>query len=660
MKTPPSSLSPLAVFALFAALSLAWTWPLAAYLSSRIAHDPGDPVLNTWLLWWNAHAVPFTAEWWDPPIFFPMRGALALSEHLAGIGLFSTPVQWLGGSAVLAYNIALLLSYALSGLFAYLLVLRLTGSPLAGLCGGMAFAFAPYRAGQLAHLQVLTSQWLPLQLLGLHAYAGTGRRRWLVVFGAAWLIQGLSNGYYLLFTPVLIALWLAWFIDWRRCWRRGAAIIGVWIGCSLPMVPALLAYSAVHRSLGLTRTRGEIEVFSAHPWSFLNPPHLLAFWPPRAVPTEEDYLFPGVTAVALLLAAAAIGGWHLSRKGASHLFERTLLFYVLATVVIAVLTFGPGAPDAGGIAWLRPYRWLMLLPGFDSLRVPARFAMLSTLCLSVAGGIAFARLEPARRTSRVVFAAAVFSGLAIDGWMEPLPLIPPPGRVILPDLPRGAAVLELPPNEQLVSVTAMYRGVFHGRPLINGYSGHTPPHYAILSHALKRQDASGIVELARGRPLILIVDSRFDPAGIYRRLVESLPGIERRGASSAGTTYVLPAQPRERIAPGGTPLPATPESLPRAHVKLDLGALRVVRTIEFPLRWHYLDMGERLRVETSSDGHAWETVWDDWTAGTAVAGALEDQLTAPFRIPLPDVRARYLRIHPAPPWMIRELRILGP
>ena len=88
-----------AAFALgaFGALAVAWTWPLATHLSARVPHDLGDPLLNTWILWWNAHAVPFTARWWSPPILIPVRGALALSEHLAGLGLFSTPIQLLGG-----------------------------------------------------------------------------------------------------------------------------------------------------------------------------------------------------------------------------------------------------------------------------------------------------------------------------------------------------------------------------------------------------------------------------------------------------------------------------------------------------------------------------------------------------------------------------------
>ena len=127
-----------AAFALgaFGALAVAWTWPLTTHLSGRVPHDLGDPLLNTWILWWNAHAVPFTARWWSPPILIPVRGALALSEHLAGLGLFSTPVQLLGGSPLLAYNVCLLLSCALSGWFAYLLVMRLTDSTPAAIVAG--------------------------------------------------------------------------------------------------------------------------------------------------------------------------------------------------------------------------------------------------------------------------------------------------------------------------------------------------------------------------------------------------------------------------------------------------------------------------------------------------------------------------------------------
>jgi hypothetical protein len=648
-----------AVAASFAALALVWTWPLATQLASRIPHDPGDPILNTYLIWWNAATLPLGPGWWDPPFFYPMRGALALSEHLAGLAILSSPVQLLGGNAILAYNLSLLASYALSAWFTFLLVRRLTGSTPAAICAGLAYGFAPFRAGQLAHLQVLTSQWVPLQLFAMHAYLDDGRKRWLALTAAAWLLQALSNGYYLLFVPTLIVLWLAWFPDWRQAPRRGLALAGAWAAGSLPLVPVLMKYREVHGLLGLRRGEAEIAGFSATPSSFLNPPELLAFWPPRSVLLAEDFLFPGVTVVVILVAGIITWVARGKIRGAFRRRSR-FLFYMLAAVMMAAFTFGPGNPESGEWRWLRPYYWLSFLPGYASLRVPARFAMLFTLCSTVTAGIALARLLPARRPVHALVVGAVAAGFLIDGWMEPFPLIAPAGRLTAADVPPDAAVLELPPDETSVSVNAMYRAVFHGRPLINGYSGHVPPHYSILGHSLRRDDPTALLELARGRKLVLIVNALSDPAGDFRQIVESLPGVTRTSSGSAGTIYLLPAQPSERVAPSGSPLAFTSTFLPREHVILDLGETSTVRTLEFPLRWRYVELGRRFAVEASLDGKSWQMRWLDWTGGRAMAGALEDPRLIPFRIPLPDITARYLRIHPAPDWMIREMRVLGP
>ena len=37
-----------------------------------------------------------------------MTDALALTEHLAGLSPITTPIQWLGGSPLLAYNLVLI------------------------------------------------------------------------------------------------------------------------------------------------------------------------------------------------------------------------------------------------------------------------------------------------------------------------------------------------------------------------------------------------------------------------------------------------------------------------------------------------------------------------------------------------------------------------
>jgi hypothetical protein len=675
-------------FAACVALAVLWTWPLAAHLSSRIPHDSGDPLLNIWLLWWNARTVPFTASWWNPPIFHPMTGALALSEHLAGIGLISTPLQWLGASPLTGYNVAFILSFGLSGFCAALLVWRLAGSSHAeawrlgaAACAALAYGFAPYRAGQLAHLQVLTSQWMPLALFAMHAYIADGRRKWLAVFAAAWLVQASSNGYYLLFFPILLALWLLWFPDWRRAPARGVVLGLTWAGASLLLLPVLIRYAAVQRGLGLARTPGEMVMFSATPASFLHASGMLRFWPTTPTLTTEEFLFPGLTPIVLVVAACAGGVYRLRRVGSAAAGRSPiagsadsdrpstpaltgsgrspLVFYVSAAMIMWWLALGPALPEAPLASRVRPYTLLALLPGYDALRVPARFAMLATLCMSTAAGLAFLRLEPRRRMLQPIMAAAAILGLAVDGWLRPMPLAPPPGRVVLPDM-ANAVVLELPAHEDAVDVAAMYRATVHQYPIVNGYSGHTPPHYAILSLALRRGDPSVITELARTRPLVIIVNPSFDRTGDMLRLVRSIPGIEPHGGSSAGLMFSLAPVPPGPVAPVGDVWPAVIRHAPNNYLDIDLGAARVVRAIGFPLRSRFAELDRRISVEGSLEGTRWLTMWEGWTGAPSLAAAIQNPLEAPVRLPIADLTARYLRLHPVSPWMRQAIAVYGP
>lgn len=184
----------------YAVLTLALTYPLVGRLASALPSDLGDPLLNTWILWWNSTVLPFSEAWWHAPLF---------------------------------YNVVFLLSFPLSGLTAYLLRHQLTGRRDAAWVAGLAYGFCPYRIDQLPHLQGLWSSWMPLALLGLHRYLAEPRRRWLALFGVSSLLQGLSNGYYLLYFPILIVGWLAWFLPPVHRWKRLAAV-----GAHRHVVPA--------------------------------------------------------------------------------------------------------------------------------------------------------------------------------------------------------------------------------------------------------------------------------------------------------------------------------------------------------------------------------------------------------------------------------------
>ncbi len=639
---------------LFLALAIAWTWPVAARLSMRIPHDPGDPVLNTWILWWNAQVLPFTSAWWSPPVFYPMPGALALSEHLAGIAVFTTPLQLAGVGPIAAYNVAMIASCWLSGLFAFALGRRLTGATFAGIVAGLAFALAPYRASQLAHLQVLTSQWMPLALLAMHAWVDEGRPRWLAVFAAAWLLQALSNGYYLLFFPILIGLWLLWFVDWFHAWRRGAALALTFALSSLLLVPSLLHYKQVHDSLGLHRSLDEMRKFSGHLASFVQPAHLLTFWPSARASTQEGFLFPGITVVVVVLAGAVVLA--LRREVAAAFRRRSpAVFYTAAAILFWWLCFGPARHVSFEAALSRPYTLLMFLPGFDGLRVPARFAMLAVLCISIAAAIAAARSRPRNRLAGGTLAVLVCAGLIVDGWVDDLPLTAAPSRAFL-TTPEDSVVIELPASVDEVSIAAMYRSILHGRPLVNGYSGHTPPHYHVLKWFLDIGDTGVLRHFARGRPLVVVVNRREDPAGDIRRMVEDAGGV-LQGESGVGPVFHMPAQPALRVPPLGPALNGTPDETAGA---VDLGSEQLVRAITIPVRMRISDLDALVTVETSLDGRTWTSAWQGGIGEAALIAALADPKRMPMTLYVPDVRARYVRMTPAPPWALHEMTVWGP
>ena len=83
-------------------------------------------------------------------------------------------------------------------------------------------------------------------------------------------------------------------------------------------------------------------------------------------------------------------------------------------VLACLLTLGPDPTFFGMRAMYQaPYGWLTRLPGFDGLRVPARFWMMCLACLTVLVAFAINRLSG--RTRRIVVIIGAI-GLVLDGW----------------------------------------------------------------------------------------------------------------------------------------------------------------------------------------------------------------------------------------------------
>ncbi len=342
----PSTRGLLAAAALYTALAVAYTWPLAAHLADRVPHDGYDPLLNSFLLWWNAHRLPLTRGWWNAPFFFPLGGTIALSETLLGLSLLATPLQYAGASPLLAHNVVYLLSFPLCGLAMHLLARELGAREGVALVAGLAFGFTPYRAAHLAHLQVLCAFWVPLVFLGLHRFLRTGRRRDLALAAAAWMLQALTNGYLFLFLAVVVAGWVAWFLVGGRRWRALASMALAWAAASILPLVVFVQYQPWHASQGFVRLLDEIESMSADLLGFVSPPRGLVGWSLDTGLPPESWVFPGLVLPVVL--ALSFVAWRRS-DGERFLAGRVALALSALAATAAVV--------AALTAWLGPWRF---------------------------------------------------------------------------------------------------------------------------------------------------------------------------------------------------------------------------------------------------------------------------------------------------------------
>ncbi len=530
-----------AAAALYAAVALVWTWPLALGLTRNLPADFGDPLLNCWILAWDVTHVG--RGFWNANIFYPHPLALAYSEHLVAQAVQIAPIYALTRNPILCYNLLFLSTFVVAGLGMYLLARELTGSRAGAVVAGLAYAFAPYRVASFPHLQVLSSGWMPLTLFGFRRYFTTGRRRALAGATVAWTAQNLSCGYYLMFFTPVVGMYLTWELVTRRQTLRRRdliAVAGAAVAVALVTVPFVIPYLELRR-LGFG-PRTDVGTFSADAYAYFTAdPHLWVWGSiARGFPRPEGALFPGLTIASLAafgaripLALAPLAGVALPLLGehipgirltsvtrmlvwtamASAIVlavsgdqRRRLLVWLtsppavltIITVFAVILSFGPemharGRVIAEGMPYAVLYRYV---PGFDGLRVPARFAMIVALGLAALGSFAI------RRTRAALLAGAL---IVLESFAAPIPINLNDtryGQAHLRPLPdhvsfetsrdlydavarlRPTAVVELPLGEPAFDVRYMFFSTRHWTRLVNGYSGGAPQDYLALTDAL--------------------------------------------------------------------------------------------------------------------------------------------------------------------------------
>lgn len=459
-----------------------YTWPWVLHPGEMGVRD-GDAYLHSWSMAW-------VARWMlggpDPlyaaNMFFPHQAALVFTETLFPQSVLAAFVIALGGSPLLALNLAVGLSFVLCAAFAAALSFRLTRCSVSSVVAGLVYALAGFRFAHLSQIGVLWSQWFPLALCALHEIALRGRtrsRRALVTLFAAGVLQCLSSGYHALVLLVPFAVTLVVLGPRFLRLKRFA-------GVSLTMIAiyaiAALVTSRVSRADalgGLTRGVEERVHWSAVPRSYLEPAPR-ASWNPvesyrRLIEPTTEALFAGFIPTGLAL------------FGLIRAFRSTLGRWTIATGVLGIVfSFGPRLRDLP-LDLPGPYAIVQTLPGFALLRAPSRFGVLGLLAIAVLASMGCRRLlryVPARRRS---FAGVILIGtLAVE--LAPSVRIgsidePSAAHRYLAHAPRGA-VLELPWRYEADAGEYLYWSVVNWQPMINGYGGFAPQgNFALAARA---------------------------------------------------------------------------------------------------------------------------------------------------------------------------------
>jgi len=234
--------------------------------------------------------------------------------------------------------------------------------------------------------------------------------------------------------------------------------------------------------------------------------------------------------VRLAIQIAAVGGTLLvvspwCRRVARGVPRSPVAFFAWTTIAAAWLALGPTMYAGGRL--LGPglysvlYRWV---PGFDGLRVPSLHFMLVALFLAILAGLGAATLS-SHRLGRPVAALAILA-ILVESWSVPVETHAPPQLAtagiradVIPvyqwirELPAGTVVAEFPFGGVWDEIGYTFAAGYHGKPIVNGYSGFFPASYRRLKDVLADAPANAgawTALLASGATHAVVHEDRFE------------------------------------------------------------------------------------------------------------------------------------------------------
>jgi hypothetical protein len=584
---------------LYAPIVVWLTWPLALSLGSRLPDScissRFDNLLIAWAASHQVRALLGVETLGNGSMYHPVPQSLFFGEAGFGIVPYFAPVFVASGNPTLSLNAAMLLSISLTSWSLYLVTVWWTGSPVGGFLAGLVFLFTRWTLWT----------WIPcaanyavLQYLPFIVYLAGGDLRSVrrcIVLALLVTLQGATSIYVAaaVLCPILA---LSLYRLSRKGVSEGLRLLGITAVASLALLSIYSGYLRVWRRnpevLHQTQWSGELLVGL--------PSGFLSFLSPTAVP-----------AAALAMVAGTLV-WMCGRaKSRVVLSEPRWSQPLLWSMTGALLTLTPSIVWNGRVIDLPRHNLAELFPAAAVLRVPFRTGVGALIGMSLLAGVAFADIEGrcgalGRRGRRarwipgmalfgiVIVMYGEYSGRLLPGVRygigsglffreyTPSPREVPVQVVVTPVLPRAyplfappgegdalvgvlregeGPVLELPVGGQpggdaSTQARAVFRSIFHRRPVLNGYSGYWPRGFPELMAASRRlPDRGAVAALRSSTGLATIVVSLDHLAsgerGVWEAVARDPERPDMRLMAQIRDTIVFNVQPAEERESGG-------------------------------------------------------------------------------------------------------------
>ncbi len=548
-QSPP--LFQLAVLSYFTILTIAYTYPLIFHMADSVADAIGDNVYFVWLFGWYPKAL-FTLKsnpFFNPWMNYPQGWNLATTDTIPALALLGLPASMAFGP-IWAYNFTILATFVLTGWCMFLVVKKLTNSPLAGIMAGTIFAFSPFRYARylVGHLCFLGMFWFPLLFLAVAEFLGRDRWqwRWLIAAMLLTLGIGMTSPYYLYMGLIISGVFILALIGFSHktlplkssIFRGVTLMAAIGTAALVSMLPYLTAES--QGSLANHSLDNAIR-YSGSPLDFILP---VNFYLGESLYDQvgrslehENSLYIGLVCLAL-----AVLAW-IKRRDLK--LSPWIWAALVSSLVAGVLAMGINlqildSPDLPVPRILRPilgsgplqirmpgYFLFLYLPFFAKMRVMLRFGVYTLTFMSLLAGLGCAWLFRKFPARRYWIAVILFVALVLDVYpgvharfarVETRPV-----DLWLAAQPGSGAVAQFP-FEQVVDQDQVYNTLIHGKPFIGGFfNANQPAQYIAIKPVMENFPDKDSVALLRelGIQYILVDSSSYPDFGdVQQRILD--------------------------------------------------------------------------------------------------------------------------------------------